>query len=211
MAELDAQARRRRARRRSSEADHLGLALPPVAAVAKARRRATRVRHELRDARRQLAEVGERPGERPVRLRARLAEEVDPASAGPPTSPGCGLRDSGSARAPRGARGVEHDLGDRSQEPDVVVGVEVRGRPPHERLNFSICAATSRSTSAAVRPRRGVARVRTKRPPVSTSDRPRESGRPSVRFTWSPTPRPLSRAREPSRRRSPRWPGASCC
>src|SRR5881628_171458 len=35
---------------------------------------------------------------------------------------------------------------------------------------------------------------RTKRPSGPTSDRPPESGRPSVRFTWSPTPRPESRS-----------------
>src|SRR5262249_30964877 len=91
VAELDAEACRRRARRGGAEADHLGLALPPVAAVGGRVVEPPGMRQDLRDARRELSEVRQRSRERPVRSGPRFAEEVIRRSQPRRARPGAGL------------------------------------------------------------------------------------------------------------------------
>src|SRR5438132_8645703 len=132
VAESNAQARHRGASRRRPQADHLGLALPSVAAVGERVVAPARMRHELGHARRQRSKVREGASERPVRAGSGLAEEVvgsPQARRQGPGARGLVLAPDGHAEAPRG---VEHDFGDGRQQTDVMVRVEMRRLAPHQ-------------------------------------------------------------------------------
>src|SRR5437773_1414521 len=121
------------ARRRRADADELGLALARVPALRERVVEHAGVRHELRDAGREVAQPRQGRRESPVRAGARFAEEV------------VGRPEAGRARAgPRGhilapyrdaepLRRGEDDAAHRRVEAHVVVRVEVGRCAFHER------------------------------------------------------------------------------
>src|SRR5688572_29936522 len=76
VAERDARRGGGGARGGDAEADHLHLALAAVAAVGEVGVEPARMRHELRYAERQRAQMRECARRGPVRVRPRLAEEI---------------------------------------------------------------------------------------------------------------------------------------